>query len=50
MRFSLRTNGGLRTVEVSDDELKGGSHALSGLYTAGLAVFSEVRPIGQASP
>lgn len=50
VRFYLRTSGGLRTAEVAEDELKSGSHALSGLYAAGQAVLSEVRPLSQYNP
>ena len=50
VRFYLRTNGGLRTAEAAEDELKAGSHALSGLYTAGQAVLSEVRPLSRYNP
>ena len=45
VRFYLRTNGGLRTAEAGEDELKAGGHALSELYAAGQAVLQQVRPL-----
>jgi hypothetical protein len=50
VRFYLRTNGGVRTAEAGEDELKAGSHALSALYTAGQGVLAQVRPMSQYNP
>ncbi len=50
VRFYLRTSGGLRTADVPEAELRAGSHALSGLYSAAQAVLTEMRPLNQYNP
>jgi len=50
VRFYLRTNGGVRTGEAGEEELKGGRHRLSALFNAGQSVLDEVRPRRQPTP
>ena len=50
VRFYLRSDRAVRTAEAGEDELKAGSHPLSGLYAAGQEVLSEVRPLSQYNP